>query len=152
MKKKLSVVVTALAIVAVLLVGLCACGSAWGKIKSAYENEGYHEIELTEALKKAFGVKDEDVKEADATVHFLTTAQLSEDPTISELAGLVTAKYAIVWEYTNVDELQKHYKEDLSESDKEKFDELWEKYQQSDVVNENCVLIFGDQKIFKGTK
>lgn len=152
MKKKLAIVVSALALVVVMLVGLCACGSAWGKIKSAYEKAGYHEVELTDALKKAFGVKDEDVKEADATVHFLTTAQLSEDPTLSELAGLVTAKYAIVWEYTNVDELQKHYKEDLSESEKEKFDELWAEYQKSDVVNENCVLIIGDLSIFKGTK
>ncbi len=155
MKKKLAVVVTALALVAVMLIGLCACGSSWGKIKSAFEKENFHEVELTEQLKKAFGVKDEDVQEADATVHFLTTAEISEDPTLSELAGLITAKYAIVWEYKNVDELQKHYKEDLSENEQEKFGELWEKYQKSDIVNENCILVFGDsavRDIFKGTK
>lgn len=152
MKKKFAVIVSALTLVAIMLVGLCACGTTWGKIKSAYAKEGYHEIELTDKLKTAFGVKDEDVKEADATVHFLTTAEISEDPTLSQLAGLATAKYAIIWEYKNVEELQKHYKEDLSENEQEKFDELWEAYQKSDAVNGNCILVFGDKQIFKGTK
>ncbi len=153
MKRKLGIIVTALALVAVMLVGLCACGSAWSKIKSAYEKEGYHEVELTDDIKEAFHLTDEQVKEADATVHFMTTAEIKEDATLADLLKLIGAKYTVVWEYKNTDALQKAYKEDLSEAEQEKFDELWEKYQKSDIVNENCILIFSSQPdIFKGTK
>lgn len=137
---------------AALLFALCACGSTWGKIKSAYEKKGYHEVELTDDVKDKLGLKDEDVEEADATVHFLTTATLSKDPTLSELAGLLTAKYAIVWEYKNIEAVQKAYKEDLSEEQQKDFDKLWEEYQKSDSVNGNCILVLGDKEIFKSSK
>ncbi len=152
MKRKIATIITSLTLVVVLLVTLCACGSTWGSIKSAYEKEGYHELTLSDKVKEKLGLTDEQTKEADATVHFLCTATLSEDPTITELAGLLTAKTAIVWEYKNVDALKKAYQEDLSESQQEKFDELWDEYQKSDRVNGNCILIVGDAKIFKGTK
>ena len=152
MKKRIVTIITSLALVAVLLATFCACGSTWGSIKGAYEKEGYYEITLSDKAKESLHISDEDIEEADATVHFLCTVKLSDDPTLTELAGLMTAKSAIVWEYKNIDALQKAYKEDLSESEQEKFDELWEKYQQSDRVNGNCILISGDVNIFKGTK
>ena len=156
MKKKLAVVVTALALVAVMLIGLCACGSSWGKIKSAFERADYTEIELSQEIKEALHLNDETTEEADATVHFLTNAKINDDDSALELIAKITlSKTAIVWEYKNVEALQKAYKEDLNAEQQEKFDELWEKYQKSDIVNENCILVFGDsavRDIFKGTK
>lgn len=152
MKKKLSVVF-ALALSAVMLFVLCACGSTWGKIKSAYEKEGYTEIELSEEIKEALHLSDEDTEESDATVHFLTNAKVNDDDSTLELiAKLLTSKTAIVWEYKNVEAVQKAYKEDLNEEQQEKFDELWKEYQKSDKVNGNCILVIGDAEIFKGTK
>ncbi len=152
MKKKLSVVF-ALALSAVMLFVLCACGSTWGKIKSAYEKEGYTEIELSEEIKEALHLSDEDTEESDATVHFLTNAKVNDDDSTLELiAKIVLSKTAIVWEYKNVEAVQKAYKEDLNEEQQEKFDELWKEYQKSDKVNGNCILVFGDAEIFKGTK
>ncbi len=152
MKRKLVTIFTSLTLAAVLLATLCACGSTWGSIKGAYEKEGYHEVELSDEIKEALGLTDDQTEEADATIHFLCTAELSEDPTVSELVELAKAKTAIVWEYKDIDSLKKVYQEDLSESEQEKFDELWEEYQKSDKVNGNCVLIMGDENIFKGTK
>ena len=152
MKKKLSVVF-ALALSAVMLFVLCACGSTWGKIKSAYEKEGYTEIELSEEIKEALHLSDEDTEESDATVHFLTNAKVNDDDSTLELiAKIVLSKTAIVWEYKNVEAVQKAYKEDLNEEQQEKFDELWKEYQKSDKVNGNCILVIGDAEIFKGTK
>ncbi len=153
MKKSLATVV-ALVLSAVMLFALCACGSTWGAIKSAYEKEGYYEITLSDKAKEALNISDEDIKEADATVHFLCTVKLSEDPTVSELLELVNpkTKTAIVWEYKNIEAVQKAYKEDLSESEQEKFDELWAEYQKSDHVNGNCILIVGDTKPFTSSK
>lgn len=152
MKKKLSVVF-ALALSAVMLFVLCACGSTWGKIKSAYEKEGYTEIELSEEIKEALHLSDEDTEESDATVHFLTNAKVNDDDSTLELiAKIVLSKTAIVWEYKNVEAVQKAYKEDLNEEQQEKFDELWKEYQKSDKVNGNCILVIGDAAIFKGTK
>ena len=151
MKKKLSVVF-ALALSAVMLFVLCACGSTWGKIKSAYEKEGYTEIELSEEIKEALHLSDEDTEESDATVHFLTNAKVNDDDSTLELiAKIVLSKTAIVWEYKNVEAVQKAYKEDLNEEQQEKFDELWKEYQKSDKVNGNCILVIGDAEIFKGT-
>ena len=135
----------ALVLSAIMLFALCACGSAWGSIKSAYEKAGYHEVELTEATKNALHLTDEQIEDADAAVHVLTT--LTEDTSIGDL---LTTKVAIIWEYKNIEAVQKAYKEKLSKEEQEKFDELWKEYQKSDHVNGNCVLILGDEKIFKG--
>lgn len=153
MKRKLVSIFTSLTLVVVLLATLCACGSTWSSIKSAYEKEGYKEFELTDTIKTAFGLSDEQTEEADAEIHFMTTADIKEDDDLISLGVKVgLAKSAIIWEYKNIDAVKKAYKEDLSETEQEKFDELWEEYQKSDYVNGNCVLIWGNKDIFKGTK
>lgn len=151
MKKKIGIIVTSLVLVATMLLGLCACGSTWGKIKSAYEKEGYKEVQLSDKIKEALNLED-DTDGYNVTLHFMTTAKLSEEPTLLELAGLLTAKNVIIAEYTNTEELKKYANDHFSDAEKEDAVAAWEKFQQLDSVNGNCMLIIGDSKIFKGTK
>ena len=157
MKKKVFAVVTSLVLVVAMLMGLCACGSTWGSIKSAYEKEGYHELDVSDAIKetieKVFNVKEEDMEEPAAVLHFMTTAEVSEDDSVAAIIlKLGTSKSAVIFEYKDLASLEKAYKEDLSESEKEKADELWAQYQELDTVNGNCVFLVGDGSICKGTK
>lgn len=154
MKKKAITIVSALALVIVLLMGLCACGSTYGSIKSAYEKEGYQEFTLREetkdAIEQALGVKEEDLEESDATIHFLTTADIKEDDNlIVLLAKLGTAKSAVICEYTSGDKLVEALQDRLTDEEiKNAYDEL----QKLDEVNGNCFLILGDKDVFKSTK
>ena len=154
MKKKLATVVTAFMLVCTMLVCLCACGSTWGKIKSAYEKEGYTEIKVSEKLRAAIEEQtDEKLEESDATIHFMTKAKINDDDSDTEiLLKAFLFPFTVVFEYKNVEAVQKAYKEELSEEEQKEFDKLWEEYQKSDIVNGNCILLIGDAKIFKGTK
>ena len=59
MKKKLFGIVAAVAVLAALLVGLCACANTFGSVKSALENAGFEEVELSDEykaqVKEAYG-------------------------------------------------------------------------------------------------
>ena len=153
MKKKLTVLLCTV-LSAVLLFALCACGSTWGKIKSAYEKEGYTEIKVSEKLRAAIEEQtDEKLEESDATIHFVTKAKINDDDSDAEiLLKAFLSPFTVVFEYKNVEAVQKAYKEELSEEEQKEFDKLWEEYQKSDIVNGNCILLIGDAKIFKGTK
>ncbi len=139
---------------AVMLFALCACGSTWGKVKSAYEKEGYTELHISEKLRAAIEEKTgEKLEDSDATLHFMTKAKINDDDSDAEiLVKAFLSSFAVVWEYKNVEAVQKAYKEDLNEEQQKDFDKLWEEYQKRDSVNGNCILIFGDKDIFKSTK
>ena len=147
MKRKISMIVTAITLAAMLLLTLCACGgSTWGKIKSAYEKEGYHEVQLSDELKKALNldqIKEGDVK---VTIHVMSNAK--EDNALSLLAG----KTAVIMEYKNVNDMKKYMKDQYGENGEKSFEEFWEETQKSDNVNGNCVYMGLADSIFKGTK
>ncbi len=153
MKKKFAAIVATL-LATVMLFALCACGSTWGKIKSAYEKEGYTELKISEKLHDAIEKQaGEKLDEADATLHFMTKAKISSDDSDAEiLLKAFLSPFAIVWEYKNVEAVQKAYKEELNEEQQKEFDKLWDEYQKRSNVNGNCILILGDENIFKGTK
>ena len=151
MKKKGLLLTCVLLAVSMLLV-FCGC-SAYGGIKSAYEKEGYKEYEITDVIKEAFHLNDEDIKNAKAAIHFLSTADIGKDDNVVVLAAKVlTSKSAIVWEYKDVKSLQEAYKEKLSQEEQENFDKLWEEYQKLPNVNQNCILVWGDQEVFQKAK
>lgn len=149
--KKRGFFVCCMLLVAVLALALCGC-SAYGGIKTAYEQAGYTEIELTDEIKRALNITDEENEDV-ATVHFFTNAKIGDDDSDAEIViKIMASKFALIWEYKDVETLQNIYKEDLNEEQQQKFDELWQEYQKSPRVNQNCILILGDEEIFKSTK
>lgn len=153
MKKKFAAI-AATVLATVMLFALCACGSTWGKIKSAYQKEGYNEVKISEKLRSAIEERIEGkLDESDATLHFMTKAKInSDDNDLEIILKAFATPFAIVWEYKNVDAVQKAYKEELNEEQQKEFDKLWDEYQKSSRVNGNCILVLGDENIFKGTK
>ena len=151
MKKK-GFLFACIALAVGMLLVFCGC-SSYGDIKSAYEKEGYKEYEITDVIKEAFKLSDEDVKDAKAAIHFLSTADIGKDDNVLVLlAKVATSKSAIVWEYKDVGALQEAYKEKLSKEEQENFDKLWEEYQKLPTVNGNCILVWGDTEVFQKTK
>lgn len=151
MKKK-GLLLTCVLLAAMLLVVFCGC-SSYGGVKSAYEKEGYKEYELTADIKKAFGISEEDAKDAKAAIHFLTTADITDDDNALTLAAKVlTSKSVIIWEYKDVTTLQDVYKNKLSADEQKEFDKAWEEYQKLPTVNGNCILVWGDPDIFAKSK
>ncbi len=151
MKKK-GLWFSCIALAALMLVVFCGC-SSYGGIKSAYEKEGYKEYEITDVIKQAFGLKDEDVKDDKAAIHFLSTADIGKDDNLAVVAAKVlTSKSVVVWEYKDVAAVQEAYKEKLSKEEQENFDKLWAEYQKLPTVNGNCILVWGDNEIFQKTK
>lgn len=142
MKKKLGVVVTAIALVAVMLFTLCACGSTWGKIKSAYEKESYTEIQLSDEV-KALIENNEDFKAAQetATLHVL------------QKGGSLIPGYVFILEYKGNKEMEEALKKHVTKEDAEN---VYEELQKLDTVNGNCFLLLSTAtdgtSIFKGTK
>ena len=151
MKKK-SLLFTCILLTVSMLLVFCGC-SSYGGIKSAYEKEGYKEYEITDVIKEAFNLKDEDIQDSKAAIHFLSTAEIGKDDNVLVLlAKVATSKSAIVWEYKDVDALQEVYKEKLSKEEQENFDKLWAEYQKLPTVNGNCILVWGDQEVFQKAK
>ena len=152
MKKKLAIVVTALALVVVMMATLCACGSTWGKIKRAYTSEGYNELELSDKLKETLHISEEDMKDAKATIHVLSTAELPKEPSLTDYAKLLTAKTVVIMEFKNMNELKKYAEENYTKEQKEDLEKAWEEFQKLDNVNGNCVLIGLADSIWKSAK
>ena len=152
MKKKLGIVVTALALIVVMMATLCACGSTWGKIKRAYTSEGYHELQLSDELKETLHISDEDTKDVKVTIHVLSTAELPKEPSATDYLKLLTAKTVVIAEYKDMKELKKYAEENYTEEQKKDLDKAWEEFQKLDNVNGNCVLIGVADSIWKGAK
>ena len=152
MKKKLAIVVTALALVVVMMATLCACGSTWGKIKKAYTSEGYHELELSDKIKETLNIDENDMKDVKVTIHVLSTAELPKEPSAADYLKLLAAKTVIIAEYNNMKELKKYAEEHYTEEQKKDLEKAWEDFQKLDNVNGNCVLMGLADSIWKGAK
>lgn len=150
--KRIRLLLTGMALAVGMLLVFCGCSSYSG-ILSAYEREGYREYAMTDVIKEAFKISDEDAEDAKAAVHFLTTAEIEKDDDLIALTAKVLAsKSVIVWEYTDVDALKAAFEETLGEKEKEEFDKRWAEYQKLPTVSGNCVLVWGDSEIFRNTK
>ena len=143
MKKKLGIVVTALALIVVMVATLCAC-STYGSIKSAFKKEGYTEVEMTdtqkEQVKSAIG---EEYAEK-VTIHVLSKE--SDGSLLGQLAS--AASTAIIIEFKSKDDIVDAIGEENAE-------DAYEKLQKLDTVSGNCMIISVSPdalKIFKSTK
>ena len=139
MKRKIITIFTSLALVAVLLATLCACGSTWGSVKSAYEKDGYQEVEVSEEVKKMYE-NNEDFKAAadTATVHIMQKS----------------LSFAVILEFKGNEEMEEALKKHVTKEDAEN---VYEELQKLDTVNGNYFLLFytplsNAADIFKGTK
>ena len=149
MKRKLSFIVTAVALAALMLFGLCACGSTWDKVKSAFENEGYAEqTEVTDALKSIVDKTVQAVFSADEssfTVHILVKKGNSD---LENAANALAP--AVIVEGNSNEKMEEALKKHVTKEDAE---DIYNELQKLDFVNGNCVLCgpVGLQ-IFKSTK
>ena len=142
MKKKLSLIVSSVALFLIMLVTLCAC-STYGSVKRKFEKEGWKEnkdlIELQDALlTKALG---EDYEKT-CTIHAL---KKDDDSLLSVL------NYVIILEFNSTKEMD----EKIQDSDTLKG--MIKDAQNSDYVSGTCVLLFytplgGGDAVFKSTK
>ena len=129
MKKKLATIITSIVVTLVLIVTLCGC-STYGKVQSAFKNDGWtEETSVSDTQKKVVTAFFGEDAESKVTIHVFTKAPLSS---------------ATVVEF---------------KSDKEMLDELKEltedptigsyvknfidNIQECDIVNGNCVLVSG---------
>ena len=131
MKKKLGMILSALALVVVMIATLCAC-STYGSIKSAFKKEGYEEAEISQTykdqVKSAVGEDYADKVE----IHVLKK-------------GL---NIAIIVEFKSKDDI-------VDAIGKENAENAYEELQKLDTVNGNCMIISISPdalKIFKSTK
>ena len=134
MKKK-SLLLTCAALLAVMIMLLCGC-SSYGGIKASYENAGFTESELTEAIQsdlmKAIKVGSEEEIEQVCTIHVFT----------KDIVNI-----AVILEFNSTDDMQ----EMIDGSDTLKA--LIKDIQNSDYVNGNCLLalaILDAKAPFKG--
>ncbi len=141
--------------VLMLAVSLVGCGSTYGKIKSAFEEKGYTEVEYVESDEEK-AMKEELKEEGiEYTVH-----ELEED-------GLLGKKTVYVFEFTNVDGLKKALTQEgdfadmmkafLEEADTS-YEEIYNELEEMGFVNGNCMFsAFGFEylealNIFKSAK
>lgn len=145
MKRKLLTILTSLALVAVLAVGLCGC-SSYGSIKGKYEDANYKEIELTDEYKEQVAAfVGEDFVEK-VSIHILQKQADNDKP----LGGLASLSVVIIAEFKAdqdlVDSLAERY-------GVENVENAYEELQKIDTINGNCVLILctnvADLKLFK---
>lgn len=128
MKKKLAMIFSSVALIAVMIAVLCGC-STYGGIKTAFENEGYTESESVttaqkEAVTEIFGEDCEDYCE----IHVFTKG----------------VSVATIVEFNSTQEMQDKLKELADDPTiggyiKQTIDNL----QECDIVNGNCVLVSG---------
>lgn len=148
MKKKAVLLVTSLALVVVLLMGLCACGSTWGSIRKAYAKEGYEEAEISDTYKQQaeeFVGKDYADK---ITIHILQKKSDKDAGLLEQMGNALSV--VVVAEFAKnddlVDSLSKKY-------GKENVENVYDELQKLDNVNGNCVLVLStipqDAKLFK---
>ncbi len=122
MKKKLFAMISAVAVLAALLVGLCACANTFGPIKSALEDKGYQEIELKDEYKDQVKELYGDAGER-ATVHVFQKSILET---------------ALIVEFKSNDDLVEALRDRLTE---EEIEDAYNALQKLDIVNGNCVIV-----------
>lgn len=148
MKKKLISIFTAVSLVLVMAFALCAC-SSFGGIKKAFEKAGYEEVEATEAQKES--IKELVGEDYDSKVSFHVFQK--QDDSGSILGSLGAAlDVAIIVEFKKNEDLVEAMNKDLGE---ENVKEAYNKLQELDTVNENCVIISVSPaalKVFKDAK
>lgn len=150
MKKKLSLIITSVALMLIAIVTLCAC-STYGSVKSAYKKEGYEEIEISEEYKKyatdMFGEEAADV----ITLHVLQLS-VDDDASLADKAAAATSTVVIA-EFNSTEDMEENMKKHVTAEDAK---EISEKIQQLDTVSGNCVYVFSLSSksfdIFKSTK
>lgn len=138
MKRKLVTIFTSLALVAVLLATLCACGSTWGSIKSAFADNEYTVIDTTDAQKKQVAdvIGEENANRAD--IHVVQK-------------GL---NIAIIVEFKSNDDIVNALRENENITD-EDIKAAYDKLQELSTVCGNCTIISLSPealKIFKDCK
>lgn len=150
MKRKLTIALTSLLLVAGMLFAFCAC-STYGSVKKAYTKAGYEETEFSDTYQKyvteMFGENAADT----FTVHVLQKAAEEGDSFFEQLGSKFTV--AVIAEFNSTEELNEQMKKHVTQEDAEK---IAEAIQQLDNVSGNCVLLFASSKngydIFKSTK
>lgn len=140
MKRKIFAVFTSLTLVVVLLMALCACGSTWGTVKSAFEKYEYEEIEPSDEA-KALYENNEDFKAAvdTATIHVMKKGTLT---------------FAVILEFKSNADMEEALKKHVTKEDAQN---IYEELQKLDQVNGNCFLLAYTPltdagNIFKSTK
>ncbi len=122
-----------IAIVLVLAFSFVACGSSYGKIKSAFEKEGYKESEKLESFMSS--IKDSlEEDELAVTVHYLYKLSEGGGAFIVEFNSTNDIKKAL-----NENEALKEKVEEYASS--EEAQELYDKAKDAGIVNGNCVCI-----------
>lgn len=140
MKKKLGIIVTSLLLIVTLMATLCGC-SSFGKIKSAFEKEGYTESEKVTSIQETAieAIFGEDY-ESLGTVHVFTKSVLS----------------SVVLEFNSTSELTDRLKKLTEDETIGKYvKDAVEDIQKCPIVNGNCVLVYGfidGLEIFQSTK
>lgn len=150
MKRKLTIALTSLLLVAGMIFTLCAC-SSYGSVKNAYKKEGYGEIELSQEYKKyvtdMFGEENADV----ITIHVLQKS-VSDDASVADKAAAKLTT-TVIAEFKSTDEMNEQMKKHVTQEDAEA---IAEAIQKLDNVSGNCVLVFtlstDSANIFKSTK
>ena len=138
MKRKIITIFTSLTLVAILLATLCACGSTWGSVKSAFKDEGYEIVDTTDEQKKQVAdlVGEENANRADIHV-------VKKDFNI-----------AIIVEFKSNDDIVNALRKSENITD-EDIKAAYDKLQELPTVNGNCTIISLSPealKIFKSTK
>lgn len=139
MKKK-SLFVTCLLLALSLIAMLCAC-SSFGGIRSAFENAGYEEVDLSEELQSILNAGDGEYE------------QISDVITLHTFKGKSILDVAFIAEFNSTEEMEKALKDHVTAQDAQN---IYDELQKLDTVNGNCFYLFGTNseslKIFKGTK
>lgn len=148
MKKRLGIVLSSIALMLALVFTLCAC-SSYGGIKSAFEDAGYEEVEISDTYKKQaqeFFGKDADLDKAE--IHILQKKADEDANIVDKFTSAVSV--VIIVEFNSDDELVENMEEQLG---KENVENAYEELQKLPTVNGNCVLVLcsnsSDAKLFK---
>lgn len=138
MKKKF-ITVAIVTVLSILLIGLCACANTFGSIKSALNDAGFEEVEISQEykdmVKQAYGDEGER-----AAIHIF-----KKD----------TLKVVIVVEFKSNDDLVEALRDRLTD---EEIKDAYQELQKLDIVNGNCVFLpvtdldGSGAKAFKSTK
>lgn len=144
MKKK-SLLFSCLLLAVGMLLVFCGC-SNYGNVKSAFEKNGYEEVQASDEV-KALYENSEDYKKISEVVK-LHIMQKKGEGLLSQL------NVAIIAEFNTNKDMEEALKAHVTQQDAEN---IYEELQKLDTVSGNCFLLFytpltDGGKIFKETK
>lgn len=150
MKKKLTIIFTALTLVVVMLATLCGC-SSYNSIKSAFQKEGYEETDLAGTYESyVTAIMGNDYASA-ASVHCLKKGSDNGGGILDAITSSIG--YVVIIEFKSNSDMEEYLKDKVSADDAE---DVYEKLQELDTVNGNCFLVVSTlpegYSIFKSTK